>query len=139
MTASAADAAEATDAVRAWLDGARDDDLIELEAHTLRTVLDRLGELEQQPRPNAVLGGTDDGRLHIVCPACDWDAVYPCLDLITATAIVREHIAAHVPLCDCGCVPGEPCGCGVDDCECLGECPVCDADEALAARTEGDH
>lgn len=47
-------------------------------------------------QPNAVLGATDDGRLRIHCPACEWDAIYPCLDLITVTDVVREHCAVHV-------------------------------------------
>jgi hypothetical protein len=32
--------------------------------------------------------------------------------------------------CECGCRPGQTCTCSVHDCECIGDCPVCDADEA---------
>jgi hypothetical protein len=39
----------------------------------------------------AVLGATADGRLRIHCPACEWDAIYPCLDLATVNAVVNEH------------------------------------------------
>jgi hypothetical protein len=91
----------------------------------VRAVLDE----REQPRASVALGATDDGRLRLVCPACDWDAVYPSLDLLTAAEIAREHVANHVPLCECGCVPGQPCGCGLEDCECVGGCPVCDAPE----------
>lgn len=30
--------------------------------------------------------------------------------------------------CECGCQPGQPCDCSLADCECIGDCPVCDAD-----------
>ncbi len=129
-------------------------DLQQIDDHQLtiadlRAVLDereqlaaRIAELEaerKQARVSAVLGGTDDGRLRVVCPACDWDAVYPSLDLLTATTIVREHVATHVPLCECGCQPGQTCACSPHDCECVGGCPVCDADEAQhAPGQEGD-
>jgi hypothetical protein len=51
-----------------------------LDTADLRAVLNE----REQARASAVLGATDDGRLRIVCPACNWDAIYPCLDLLTA-------------------------------------------------------
>lgn len=51
------------------------------------------------------------------CPTClmDQDAA--------------ERSAAPT-VCECGCQPGQPCTCSPHDCECLDDCPVCDADEA---------
>lgn len=55
------------------------------------------------------------------------------LDLATLLRVVAEHrcaTAPDAPACECGCLPGQPCICTLNDCECIGDCPVCDADDA---------
>lgn len=50
-------------------------------------------------------------------------------------AAAREFLAIVRPPagCPCGCVPGQPCGCGLEDCECVDQftsgCGVCDRPE----------
>lgn len=60
---------------------------------------------DQTRRANAVLGATDDGRLRIHCPACEWDATYPCLDLLTVADVVRDHCDTHVTAAVSGPTP----------------------------------
>jgi len=56
-------------------------------------------------------------------------------------ALRNRHAAAIATLpaatCECGCQPGRPCGCGLEDCECIGDCPVCDADGATHVLSAG--
>jgi hypothetical protein len=48
-------------------------------------------------------------------------------DLIARFADRIEALADDA--CDCDCQPGRPCVCGLEDCECVGGCPVCDRPE----------
>lgn len=43
-------------------------------------------------------------------------------------ATPAEVAPPAVATCECGCVPGQPCICTLNDCECIGDCAVCDAD-----------
>lgn len=65
--------------------------------------------------------------VHTPCQEIVFGAPDDAEDLDAAELLTR--ITAHqCKTCECGCVPGQPCGCGLEDCECAGGCSVCDSD-----------
>jgi hypothetical protein len=177
---AAHEAADGIETIRAWVDGARyDEELIELEAQTLRAALAehdalldenaRMQEELERLRTVRTCGSTavlPNGDEHVCvlpfghgpehrdgdgirwqvydAPPESDDSLKALLRTQGLTLAVSQQpwfnadAAPQQPVrdtadggaeCECGCQPGQTCICSVHDCDCIGDCPVCDADE----------
>lgn len=113
--------------------------------------------------PITCLGGVRDlspnhPLADLLCPVCDESVDLRPITLVLVgfrpadrakgkTFVAGGGVIVHADcagaqtpatVCDCGCQPGQPCGCGLDDCECVGDCPVCDASDAEHVDQEAD-
>lgn len=140
-----------------WFDGDRDDDppwfperRIEIADH-LRDVRQLLAEHAAATARVAELDGFQlqaEGAIELLADLADPDSchydhhggcqAHGYLSLANGEqcphSLARAFLAAARPSagCPCGCVPGQPCGCGLEDCECVDQftsgCPICDRD-----------
>lgn len=105
-----------------------------------------LDEHEQQLARVAELAAYADSLTGAVKAAADFtDAMQRIRQLSGATVATAtanaELIAKAVQqlaaaTCPCGCVAGQPCRCGLEDCECVGDCGICDRQEDGDARSD---